>query len=167
MTAALVTGGSGYFGSLLVRRLVDAGHSVRVLDLLDADDRPVGVEFVAGDIRDPRVVNEAVAGVDVVYHNVAQVPLAKDLELLRTVNVDGTVRLLDACRAAGVDKVVHTSSSAVFGVPRENPVLPTTVPSPAEAYGHAKLAAEWACLDAAREGLDVTIVRPRTILGHG
>ena len=167
MTKALVTGGSGYFGSLLVRRLVEAGHDVRVLDLLDADDRPAGVEFVAGDIRDPRVVHEAVAGIEVVYHNVAQVPLAKDLELLRTVNVDGTVRLLDACRAAGVDKVVHTSSSAVFGVPRENPVLPTTVPSPAEAYGHAKLAAEWACLDAVREGLDVTIVRPRTILGHG
>jgi nucleoside-diphosphate-sugar epimerase len=68
---------------------------------------------------------------------------------------------------AGVDKVVHTSSSAVFGIPDVNPVLPSTVPAPVEAYGHAKLAAEWACLDAAREGLDVTIVRPRTILGHG
>ena len=50
---------------------------------------------------------------------------------------------------------------------RSNPVLPTTVPSPAESYGHAKLAAEWACLDAVRKGLDVSIVRPRTILGHG
>ena len=167
MTRALVTGGSGYFGSLLVRRLVDAGHDVRVLDLLDTDDRPAGVEIVVGDIRDAAVVAEAVAGVDVVYNNVAQVPLAKDLELLRTVNVDGTVRLLDACRTSSVAKVVHTSSSAVFGVPRENPVLPTTVPEPAEAYGHAKLAAEWACLDAVRDGLDVTIVRPRTILGHG
>jgi nucleoside-diphosphate-sugar epimerase len=66
-----------------------------------------------------------------------------------------------------VHKVVHTSSSAVFGIPRANPVLPSTVPMPVEAYGHAKLAAEWACLDAARAGLDVSIVRPRTILGHG
>ena len=64
-------------------------------------------------------------------------------------------------------KVVHTSSSAVFGIPESNPVLPTTVPKPQEAYGHAKLAAEWACLRAAADGLDVTIVRPRTILGHG
>ena len=55
----------------------------------------------------------------------------------------------------------------MFGVPESNPVLPTTVPRPAEAYGHAKLAAEWACLRAAAAGLDVTIVRPRTILGHG
>jgi nucleoside-diphosphate-sugar epimerase len=52
-------------------------------------------------------------------------------------------------------------------VPERNPVLPTTVPKPQEAYGEAKLAAEWACLDACRDGLDVSIVRPRTILGHG
>ncbi|MGB8859318.1 MAG: NAD-dependent epimerase/dehydratase family protein [Ilumatobacteraceae bacterium] len=167
MTVSLVTGGSGYFGSLLVHRLVAAGHTVRVLDLNDVDDRPTDVDVVLGDIRDARVVAEAVAGVDVVYNNVAQVPLAKDEELLRTVNVDGTVLLLAECARAGVRKVVHTSSSAVFGVPRSNPVLPSTVPSPAESYGHAKLAAEWACLDAVRNGLDVSIVRPRTILGHG
>ncbi len=164
---ALVTGGSGYFGSLLVHRLVAAGHIVRVLDLNDVDDRPPGVEVVLGDIRDTGVVASAVDGIDVVFNNVAQVPLAKDLELLRTVNVDGTSNLVSAARRAGVRKVVHTSSSAVFGIPRENPVLPDTVPSPIEAYGHAKLAAEWACLEAARHGLDVTIIRPRTILGHG
>lgn len=166
-TRSLVTGGSGYFGSLLVRHLVEAGHTVRVFDLHDADDRPTDVEFVAGDIRDRAAVEQAVDGVDLVFHNVAQVPLAKDQHLLRTVNVDGTVVLLEAARAARVRKVVHTSSSAVFGVPETNPVLPSTVPKPAEAYGHAKLAAEWACLDAAAHGLDVSIVRPRTILGHG
>ena len=167
MTVSLVTGGSGYFGSLLVRRLLAAGHTVRVLDLNDADDRPTEVQIVQGDVRDPKVVAAALDGVDVVFNNVAQVPLAKDHELLRTVNVDGTTLLLTQAQRAGVRKVVHTSSSAVFGIPRENPVLPTTVPSPAEEYGHAKLAAEWACLDAVRNGLDVSIVRPRTILGHG
>jgi nucleoside-diphosphate-sugar epimerase len=163
---SLVTGGSGYFGSLLVERLVAAGNTVKVLDISDAD-RPDGVELLVGDIRDRDAVEAAVAGCDVVYHNVAQVPLAKDSSLLRSVNVDGTRLLLDAAHRAGVAKVVHTSSSAVFGVPESNPVLPTTVPKPEEAYGHAKLAAEWACLDAARDGLDVSIVRPRTILGHG
>ena len=167
MTTALVTGGSGYFGALLVEQLLAAGQAVRVLDLNPPDD-PGAVTFVQGDIRDAATVRAAVDGVDVVYHNVAQVPLAKDEHLLRTVNVDGTQTLLRACVDAGVAKVVHTSSSAVFGIPESNPVLPTTVPAPKEAYGHAKLAAEWACLDAvARDRLDVTIVRPRTILGHG
>jgi nucleoside-diphosphate-sugar epimerase len=167
VTSYLVTGGSGYFGALVVARLHAAGHSVRVLDLNDADDRPSAVEFIQGDVRRRATVREAVEGIDVVLNNVAQVPLARDPELLRTVNVDGTANLLAASADAGVAKVIHTSSSAVFGVPNVNPVLPDTVPAPMEAYGHAKLAAEWACLAAARDGLDVSIVRPRTILGHG
>jgi nucleoside-diphosphate-sugar epimerase len=167
VTRALVTGGSGYFGELLVQQLRSGGNSVRIFDLNEPSDS-TGIEVVRGDIRDAAVVRDAVDGVDVVYHNVAQVPLAKDEHLLRTVNVDGTRNLLDACADAKVAKIVHTSSSAVFGVPESNPVLPTTVPAPREAYGAAKLAAEWACLDAvARQKLDVTIVRPRTILGHG
>jgi nucleoside-diphosphate-sugar epimerase len=167
VTRSLVTGGSGYFGSLLVAHLLRAGHEVRVLDLDDSDDRPSEVELVRGDIRDRATVAAAVEGIDVIFNNVAQVPLAKDHHLLRSVNVDGTTLLLREASAARVTKVVHTSSSAVFGVPESNPVLPTTVPSPVEAYGHAKLAAEWACLEAAAHGLDVSIVRPRTILGHG
>ncbi|MDP9465355.1 MAG: NAD-dependent epimerase/dehydratase family protein [Actinomycetota bacterium] len=167
MTTSLVTGGSGYFGSLLVRRLVAAGHRVRVLDINDADDRPADVEMILGDIRTPDVVARAVAGCDIVFNNVAQVPLARDELLLRTVNVDGTALLLEEAARVGVGKVVHTSSSAVFGVPVSNPVLASTMPFPVEAYGHAKLAAEWVCLDAVSKGLDVTIVRPRTILGHG
>jgi nucleoside-diphosphate-sugar epimerase len=166
-TTSLVTGGSGYFGSLLVQRLVEADHHVRVLDLNDSDQHPAGVDLFKGDVRDRDLVRRAVASCDLVFNNVAQVPLAKDDELFRSVNVDGTDLLLQESMAAGVGKVVHTSSSAVFGVPAVNPVLPTTVPSPVEAYGHAKLAAEWACLEAASRGLDVTIVRPRTILGHG
>ena len=166
MTTALVTGGSGYFGSLLSAQLLATGIHVRVLDL-NAPESDAAVEFMQGDIRDAGVVRAAVDGVDVVFNNVAQVPLAKDERLLRSVNVDGTRLLLAACTDARVTKVVHTSSSAVFGVPESNPVLPTTVPAPREAYGHAKLAAEWACLNASSAGLDVTIVRPRTILGHG
>jgi nucleoside-diphosphate-sugar epimerase len=164
---SLVTGGNGYFGRLLAEHLVRNGDAVRILDIDVTGAGGDGIDVVEADIRDRAAVRGAVDGVDVVFHNVAQVPLARDRHLLRTVNVDGTVALLDACADAGVAKVVHTSSSAVFGVPERNPVLPTTVPRPREDYGHAKLAAEWACLRAAAAGLDVTIVRPRTILGHG
>ncbi len=165
---ALITGGSGYFGCLLRDRLVERGAAVRIFDLTDADDRPATVEYVAGDIRDGAVVARACQGVDVVYHNVAQVPLAKDREAFWSVNHGGTETLLVAARDAGVRKVVHTSSSAVFGVPKRNPVTEETEPTPMEAYGKAKLAGEQLVLRfAAEHGLDVTIIRPRTIVGHG
>jgi nucleoside-diphosphate-sugar epimerase len=164
---ALVTGGSGYFGLLMVQELRDRGQDVRVLDLNDADDRPAEVELVLGDIRDPATVRRALEGVDVVYHNVAQVPLAKDPEAFESVNVGGMKVLLEACAELDIRKVVATSSSAVFGVPQSNPVTETTSPAPAEAYGRAKLDAELLCHEAAANGLDVSIVRPRTILGHG
>ena len=139
---ALITGGSGYFGCLLRDKLVERTDVVRIFDLVDVDDRPPTVELVRGDIRDPAAVARACEGVDVVYHNVAQVPLAKDRELFWSVNLTGTEHLLEAARSAGVRKIVHTSSSAVFGVPKSNPVDETTVPTPMEEYGKAKLAAE-------------------------
>jgi nucleoside-diphosphate-sugar epimerase len=165
MPRSLVTGGAGYFGELLARQLQASGQEVRILDLHRSDLR--GIEQVTGDIRDLAKVAEACQGADVVYHNVAQVPLAKDLHLFSSVNVDGTRILLEESRKAGVRKVVYTSSSAVFGIPDKNPVTRATPPKPAEAYGRAKLAGEELCRKAVEAGLDVSIVRPRTILGHG
>lgn len=160
----LVTGGSGYFGSILVERALAAGSTVRVLDLNPA---PAGAESVVADVRDLDAVRQACDGVDVVLHNVAQVPLARDRHLFWSVNVAGTANVLLAAREAGVSKVVHTSTSAVYGIPEENPVDELTPPRPLEAYGRAKLEAEVLCRQAAADGLDVSIVRPRTILGHG
>ena len=93
-----------------------------------------------------------VEGVDVVLHNVAQVPLAKDRELFDAVNVVGTANVLVAARDAGVAKVVHTSSSAVFGIPEHNPVTERTPCRPLEAYGRAKLRAEVLCHEAVAAG---------------
>jgi nucleoside-diphosphate-sugar epimerase len=164
----LVTGGSGYFGSLLVQQLLRAGRRVRVFDLNPYDQPPAALEVIRGDIRDAAAVRAACEGVAVVYHNVAQVPLAKDRDLFWGVNRDGTRNLLEASAAAGVDKVVYTSSSAVFGAPDRNPVDETTVPRPGEEYGRAKLAGEQLCHEfAGRGGMGVSIVRPRTIMGHG
>jgi nucleoside-diphosphate-sugar epimerase len=71
VTRSLVTGGSGYFGSLLVQRLRSAGHQVRILDLNDADDRPADVELVQGDIRNPVTLYNTMVGHDVVIHAAA------------------------------------------------------------------------------------------------
>ena len=113
LNTTLVTGGSGYFGSLLVKELVGRGESVRVFDLNDADDRPGGVELVQGDIRDARAVGRAVKGVGVIHHNVAQVPVAKDRKLFRSVNRDGTENLL----RAALDEGVGTCGKDGQGVP--------------------------------------------------
>lgn len=165
---ALVTGGSGYFGCVLRDRLLAQGWRVRVLDRVDVPDRPAAVELVQGDVRDPDAVRRACVGVDVVHHNVAQVPLAKDRALFVSVNCGGTESLLHAAAEAGVRKVVHTSSSAVYGAPPGGRVDDASEPHPAEAYGAAKLEAERIARRIAQgRGLDVTIVRPRTILGHG
>lgn len=164
---ALVTGGSGFLGMYLVAALRAAGKSVRVLDVNVPADRPADVELVQGDIREPGVVARAVAGVTCVYHAVATVPLAKDRAAFWSVNQGGTAAVLEAALQAGVAKVVHISSSAVFGVPAANPVTEETPVSPAEEYGRAKAAAEEVCLAYATRGLDVSIIRPRTIMGPG
>jgi nucleoside-diphosphate-sugar epimerase len=167
MKTALVTGGSGYFGSLLVQKLHERGYPVRIFDLCKPDGLGGGVEFQQGDIRDAAAVNIACRDAEYVFHNVAQVPLAKDSKLFWSVNRDGTRNLLEASLAQRVRKVIYTSSSAVYGVPKTNPVTEKTQPSPGEDYGRAKLAGEKLCRESASQGLDVSIIRPRTILGHG
>jgi nucleoside-diphosphate-sugar epimerase len=163
----LITGGSGYFGSLLRDRLKAHGQAVRIFDLADAEDRTSDVSFVAGDIRDEAQVRSACDSCEVVYHCVAQVPLAKDKHLFDSVNIQGTENLLKSALAAKAKKVIYVSSSAVFGAPKTNPVTEKTAPTPAEAYGRAKLEGETLCAKYGQQGLDVSVIRPRTIMGHG
>jgi nucleoside-diphosphate-sugar epimerase len=167
MTKALVTGGAGYFGDLLVRRLRECAYDVRILDLCKPEEPCAGVESIQGDIRDASVVALACRGIDVVFHNVAQVPLAKDKRLFWSVNRDGTRTLLETCLALNVRRVIYTSTSAIYGVPKSNPVSEATQPAPQEDYGRAKLAGELLCWEYASRGLEVSIIRPRTIIGHG
>jgi nucleoside-diphosphate-sugar epimerase len=163
----LVTGGSGYFGSTVVEGALARGDDVRIFDLNPPSEHSGPVTYVQGDVRDRAALRAACEGVDVLLDNVAQVPLAKDPELLRSVNVTGTANMLLCARDAGIAKVVHTSSTAVFGIPVSNPMVEDTPCRPLEPYGKAKLEAEWLCEDAIASGLDVTMIRPRTILGHG
>lgn len=162
---AVVTGGSGYFGNVMCEALVTQGHEVVNFDLSPVD--LPGVRMAVGDIRDRAAIRAACEGADVVFHNVAQVPLARDPHLFESVNSAGTAAMLWAAEHAGVRKVVYTSSSAVFGIPESNPVTEQTPPRPLEAYGRAKLDGELLCAAAVTRGLDVTVVRPRTIVGHG
>ncbi len=163
----LVTGGSGYFGEVVVERLRERGDEVRILDLVANDNRSADVELLQGDVRDEALVRRALEGVEVVHHDVAQVPLAKDRDQFWSVNVDGTRNVLSAALAEGVRKVVLVSSSAIYGVPDRNPVDASTEPMPQEEYGRAKLAGERLGIEMRKRGLQVDVVRPRTVLGHG
>jgi len=164
---ALVTGGSGYFGSLLIDKLIENGWEVGSLDINEVSDLPMNVSFHEQDIRDAKGLKKCLIGYDVVFHNIAQVPLAKDRKLFWNVNVEGTRNLFEAAIEIGLNKIVYTSSSAVFGVPDKNPVTENTIPKPREAYGRAKLEGERISAKYADQELTVTIIRPRTILGHG
>jgi len=167
MAKALVTGGEGYFGSILARKLIEEDYECRVLDIVDSGDRPDEMEFVKGDIRADEDVCKACEGVDIVFHNVAKVPLEKNKEAFRSINIGGVRTLLKCAEDEGVEKVVYTSSSAVYGIPSTNPVTEETPPEPDEAYGKAKYQGELICKEYVEQGMDISIVRPRTILGPG
>ena len=164
---ALITGGSGYFGSLLTNKLLSMGYKCKIFDLNDTQDRSKKIDFFQGDIRNYKKIRDVMSGVDIVFHNVAQVPLAKDFNLFQTVNVFGTDNLLKAALDSKVQKVIYTSSSAVYGIPEYNPVTEDMIPYPGEEYGIAKYKGEMICQDYIKKGLNISIIRPRTIMGHG
>ena len=168
MPRALVTGGTGFLGTHIANALTGAGHEVRVLDVNPPGALAApGQEFVAGDVRDAEVVRRAAEGCDVVVDNAALVPVTRvSAAEYRSVNVGGCRATLRAARAAGA-YVVHISSSAIYGVPRELPVTSTTPLDPFEPYGASKAEAERVVAEERERGLPVASLRPRTLLGPG
>jgi UDP-glucose 4-epimerase len=157
----LVTGGAGFIGSHLAARLRTLGHDVRVVDNLSTGFRSnleaIGddLDFICGDLRDPDVCARAAEGVEVVFHVAAlpSVPRSiKDPIASHENNVTATLNVLEACRRAGVRRVVYSSSSSVYG---DTPVLPkveSVEPLPRSPYATSKLAGEQYVLAYARGG---------------
>jgi UDP-glucose 4-epimerase len=173
----LVTGGAGFIGSHLVERLLSDGYAVRVLDDFSSGRREnlaaakAGgpLEIVAGDIRDPRAVRAAVAGVDGVFHQAALVSVPRSVEapeLSCDVNAHGTARVFDAARQAGVRRIVFASSAAVYGDSATLP-LPERAPvRPLSPYGLDKLYTEQlAALYHALYGLEAVPLRYFNVFG--
>ena len=163
----LVTGGSGFLGNLIVKKLVEKGEKVRVLDIWDSPDRPKGVEFLNIDICDREGVAKAMNGVTMVHHNVALVPLTKSGDKFWKVNVEGAEIAAQEAAKAGVKSFIHMSSSALYGTP-ECPITNESKIEPVEIYGRGKLEGEKRVRKICEEnGLDLVVIRPRTILGEG
>jgi nucleoside-diphosphate-sugar epimerase len=151
---ALVTGGAGFIGSHIVRRLLATGHDVRIVDNLSTGrltnlDEVIGdVEFYEVDIRDPAALGHAIHGCDAVFH-VAALPsvprsIANPLASHET-NATGTLNVLNAAREAGTSRVVFASSSSIYGAARELPKQESMRPLPISPYAVSKLAAESYC----------------------
>jgi nucleoside-diphosphate-sugar epimerase len=167
MATHLVTGGSGFVGSNIARLLHERGETVRVLDIWNEESLPSEIEFFNVDINDAAGVGRAMQGVDYVHHTVALVPLTKAGKNFWKVNVEGTRTALEAARRAGVKMFCNMSSCSVFGSPDEMPITNDMPLTPIEIYGRAKLAAEDLVKQAGREGMRVSCIRPRTIVGAG
>lgn len=165
-TRVLITGGAGFLGINLVRHLLERGYRVRSLDRepFDYPDCAAQVEIVTGDIRDRAAVDRSMAGVQMVVHAAAALPLYSTADIMST-DVDGTRNVLDAAVAAGADRVIHISSTAVYGVPDHHPLYEHDPMVGVGPYGEAKILAEQLCTDYRARGLCVPVLRPKSFIG--
>jgi nucleoside-diphosphate-sugar epimerase len=150
----LITGGAGFIGSNIARKLVADGQQVRILDNFSSgtweniEDIKSKLEVIDGDIRDYWTVVKAVKGIDYVLNQAAlpSVPRSVDNPLTsNNVNIDGTLNVLEAARQAGVKRFVTASSSSVYGESEVLPKVETMVPSPLSPYAITKLTNEFYC----------------------
>ena len=166
---ALITGGSGFFGEVLIRELLSKKIECISFDKNEMSDSNIKGKIISykGDIRNTEDIEKCFQNIDLVFHCVAQVPLAKKKREFKEVNINGTKNILDLSLKYNVKKFIFLSSSAIYGIPSSNPVTRTTSPNPLESYGKTKLIAENLCNDFVKKNLNVSIIRPRTIMGHG
>lgn len=169
MGTYLVTGGSGFVGTLLVSKLLDENHNVVSIDLLPATVKHARLKSVVGDIRNRACLDAifAVCKPDAVFHCAALLAhgtiSARDLN---SHNVEGTRVLADAVAAAGVGKLVYLSSNCLWGHGFDHPVAEDEPPAPCEAYGVSKLEGE-RVLSRYSEQFDAVSIRCPTIIDEG
>jgi 2-alkyl-3-oxoalkanoate reductase len=170
-----VTGGTGFIGNALVHRLLNEGDTIRALarpspraDALEA----LGADVIRGDLSDPRAIDRAVAGAEVVYHAAAQVNAGGKKDYFDA-NVEGTKNVLSACTTQRVGRVVHLSSIAVYGLARSHEIVDENTPlddahEQRDFYAQSKIAADEFAVSLARKtGFPIVVLRPGIVYGAG
>lgn len=151
MAKYLVTGGAGFIGSNLTRYILDRGHDVAVLDNFATGKRENLAEIagritlIEGDIRDAKTVESAMAGCCAVFHEAALGSVPRSVEdpvTSHDVNVNGTIRVLEAARKVGLKRVVFAASSSAYGNREESPKHEAMAPLPISPYASSKIACE-------------------------
>jgi nucleoside-diphosphate-sugar epimerase len=166
MKRCLITGGAGFLGINLIRHLRAKDWSIKSFDIADFTFKDVAgeIEIVKGDIRDKDSVAGAMKDIDIVVHSAAALPLDRPDDIFST-EVDGTRNILDAALSHGVERVIHISSTAVYGIPDHHPLLESDAMYGVGPYGKAKVKAEEVCGEYREKGLCVPILRPKSFVG--
>ncbi|MDE2399975.1 MAG: NAD(P)-dependent oxidoreductase [Patescibacteria group bacterium] len=164
----LVTGGSGFLGINFIRYAIDKGHTVVSLDKDVFDypekDQTDKITVVVGDIRNKQIVDKCMEGIDIVVHTAAALPLYSKEEIFST-DVEGTRNILESAYAHKVARVIHISSTAVYGIPDHHPLVEEDTLIGVGPYGEAKILAENVCLEYRTKGMCVPIIRPKSFIG--
>ena len=169
MRDVLITGGSGFFGGVLKRRLLAEGFRCANIDLVPDADRHENLESIQGDLRNPELLNQLFSAhkFSAVFHCAAMLAHGSmDEKLLWTSNVDGTRNLAEACRKFAVSTLVFTSTNCLWASNVGHAINEDEPPQPIEIYGRSKLAAE-EVLAEYRNDLNVVILRCPTIIDSG
>ncbi|MGJ3239278.1 MAG: NAD-dependent epimerase/dehydratase family protein [Anaerolineae bacterium] len=165
MARYMITGGAGFLGINMVRYLLDRGHDVVSLDIAPFDyPERSQIKEVTGDIRDRAAVDLAMEGVDIVIHTAAALPLYKPEEIYST-DIDGTRNVIESAHVHDVERFIHISSTAVYGIPDHHPLYEDDQLDGVGPYGEAKIAAEEVCIPYRDKGMIVPIIRPKSFIG--
>jgi nucleoside-diphosphate-sugar epimerase len=168
----LVTGGTGFVGAHLVRRLLSRGHRVRSLDknrgLFDDELNAAGATLLSGSVTDSATVERAVAGCEMIYHLAS--PFGDILQPDRVywdIEVNGTRNVLEAARRHGITRVVHCSTQGVHGIITDPPGDEESPIAPRDYYCYSKVKGEEVCREFMARGMDVVVIRPTSVYGPG
>lgn len=160
-----ITGGAGFLGINLVRYLLERGHRVTSYDIAEFDyPERHHITHINGDIRSFPMLKDALQGVDIMIHTAAALPLYTPEDIYST-DLDGTRNVLEAARVNNVQRVIHVSSTAVYGIPDHHPLVEDDTLDGVGPYGEAKVKAEQICEEYRARGMCVPIVRPKSFVG--
>jgi len=161
----LVTGGSGFLGINLIRYLTARNYEIVSFDIADFDyPEKDKIKVVQGDIREEKSVEQAIKNVDLVVHTAAALPLYT-AEQIYTTDVIGTKVILESALKNKIQRFIHISSTAVYGIPDHHPLFEDDELDGAGPYGKAKIEAENVCIEFRNKGMCVPILRPKSFIG--
>ncbi len=167
MKKILITGGAGFLGINLIRYLMKKGlKNIISLDIASFDYKDVKdkIKTVQGDIRNSTIVKAVMKNVNIVIHAAAALPLYKKQDIYST-DVYGTRNLLEEAYRNKVERFIHISSTAVYGIPDHHPLLENDKMDGVGPYGKAKIMAEEVCVEYRKKGMCIPIIRPKSFIG--